>query len=66
MSKDPKTVVQDIIRLVGKRKAERLLIGAKVSPSVAGKLVRGKYESEVGELIAAAIETARAVAAQAS
>lgn len=62
MSKDPKKTVKEIIQLVGKPKAEKLLIGADVSPSTAGKLVRGTYESEVGALVAAAIERAREAA----
>lgn len=66
MSKDPKDVVQEIVQLVGKPKAERLLIIADVSPSTAARLVRGTYESEVGTLVAAAIEKARAAAVQAS
>lgn len=66
MSRDPKEVVQEIVELVGKREAVRLLVVADVSTSVAGKLVRGVYESEVGALVAAAIEKARAAAAQAS
>lgn len=66
MSKDPKRVVQEIVDLVGKRRAERILINADVSPSVAGKLVRGKYDSEIGVLVAAAIDKARAAATKAS
>lgn len=62
MSKDPKEIVGEIIRLVGKPAAERLLITAKVSPSTAGKLVRGKYSSEIGILIAEKIEKARLAA----
>lgn len=65
MSKDPKQLVQEMVRRLGKREAERLLINARVSSSVAGKLIRGTYPSEVGELVAAAIEKAHA-AAQAS
>jgi hypothetical protein len=63
MDRDPKKVVKEIVQLVGKRKAERLLIGENVSPSTAGKLTRGKYESAVGDLIATAIANARAKAA---
>jgi hypothetical protein len=62
MSKDPKKVVQELVRLVGKPRAERLLIEADVSPSTAGKLVRGTYASEVGLLIASAIEKAKEAA----
>lgn len=66
MSKDPKTVVQEIVQLVGQRRAERFLIAEEISPSLAGKLARGNYESEVTLLTAAAIERARVAAAQAS
>ena len=62
MVKDPKKVVQEIVQLVGKPKAERLLIAEKASPSSAGKLVRGKYESAIGELLAEAIDRARIAA----
>lgn len=57
--RNAKTTVSEIIRLVGKSEAERLLIAAEVSPSTAGKLVRGTYLSEVGRFIAGAIEKAR-------
>lgn len=62
MSKDPKEVVREIIGLVGKTRTERLLIVNEVAPSTAGKLVRGKYESAVGELLAEKIERAREAA----
>lgn len=66
MSKDPKRVVEEMVQLIGQRRAERLLIAQEISPSLAGKLARGTYESEVGPLIAAAIERARTAASQAS
>jgi hypothetical protein len=62
MVKDPKVTVREMIGLVGKTMTERLLIKQDVSPSTAGKLVRGTYNSEVGILIAAAIERARKAA----
>lgn len=49
MSKDPKELVQEMVRILGKRKTERLLVMAKMSSSVAGKLIRGTYESTLGE-----------------
>lgn len=64
MSKDPKKVVREMLGLVGKTRTERLLIAAEISPSSAGKLVRGKYESAVGEMLAEKIERARLAAAQ--
>lgn len=62
MSKDPKEIVSEIVKLVGKSRAEKLLIRADASPSVAGKLTRGTYESEVGDLLAGAIRRAREMA----
>lgn len=62
MVKDPKDTVQEIVSELGKAKAERLLIAHDVSPSAAGKLVRGTYASEVGALLSAAIERARVAA----
>jgi len=59
MIKDPKAVVREIIQLVGKPEAERLLIDAGVSPSLAAKLKRGKYRSEIGRLVAEAIARAK-------
>lgn len=58
MSKDPKAVVVEIISLIGKTEAERLLIEMKISPSMAAKLVRGKYKSELKALSASAIRAA--------
>lgn len=55
-------MVQEIIGLVGKTRTERLLIINDVAPSTAGKLVRGKYESQIGELLAEKIERAREAA----
>lgn len=66
MNKDPREIVQEIIKMVGKRKAERLLIHEKISPSVASKLARGAYPSEIGELVADAILRAKEAAAKAS
>lgn len=66
MSKDPKDLVKEIVSKVGKPKAERILIACDVSPSTAGKLVRGTYASEVGALVAAAIAKAMSVADKAS
>lgn len=62
MSKDPKKVVEEIVSMVGKPKAERLLIAEEVSPSMATKLVGGKYRWDVSPLYAAAIERARRAA----
>jgi hypothetical protein len=62
MSKDPKGIVKEIIKLMGEPEAERLLIEAGLSPSLAAKLKRGKYKSEVGRLAADAIARAKAKA----
>ena len=62
MKKDAKMVVKEIVSLVGKPRAERLLIANEISPSMAGKLIRGTYKYEVGTLFAAAIERARLAA----
>jgi hypothetical protein len=58
MLNGPKKQVSEMIELVGKSEAERLLILAKVSPSMAGKLIRGTYKSVIGRPIAACIENA--------
>lgn len=62
MPKDPKDIVKEIVKLVGPRKAERFLIIAEASPSTAGKLVRGTYDREIGDLLAGAIRRARELA----
>jgi hypothetical protein len=62
VSKDPKKIVSEIVKLVGKSRAEKLLIMADASTSVAGKLVRGRYPNEVGDLLAGAIRRAREMA----
>lgn len=64
MSKEPKEVVREMIGLVGKTRTERLLIKYDVAPSTAGKLVRDKYDSTVGELLAEKIERARVAASE--
>ncbi len=66
MSKDPKKIVEELVEMLGKPRAERLLIEADVSPSLAGKLVRGTYPSQIGILVGAAIAKAREAAAKAS
>lgn len=67
MHKDPKQTVMEIVQMVGRPEAERLLISEKLSPSLATKLVRGLYESQVRALVADAIERAKEAAkAQAS
>lgn len=58
MSKDPLKMVEEMVSKVGKPKAERLLIEHEISPSMAYKLVRGKYENEIRSLYATAIEKA--------
>ena len=66
MSKDPREIVQELVQMIGKRKAERLLISENISPSVANKLARNAYPSEIGELVAAAILRAKEAALRAS
>jgi hypothetical protein len=67
MNDDPKNVVKDIVALVGKHKAVLLLMGEDVSASTSEKLVGGRYESEIGQLVRKAIlrahEAAQAIAA---
>jgi hypothetical protein len=58
MLSDPKKLVSEMVDLVGSSETERLLILANVSPSLAGKLRRGTYKSEIGRPIAACIEKA--------
>lgn len=64
MSKDPKEIVREIVDMVGKSKAVRLLVKADASPSVAGKLTRGTYASEIGDLLAGAIRRAHQMASE--
>lgn len=64
MSKDPKDVIKEIVQLIGKVRAERLLIVNDVAPSTACKLVRGAYASAVGELLAEKIKRTRKAAEQ--
>lgn len=59
MAKDPKDMVQEIIQLVGKQRARKLLILEDASTSTAIKLVEGTYPYTPGALIAAAIKRAR-------
>ncbi len=66
MNKDPKKIVEELVEMLGKQRAERLLIEADISPSTAGKLVRGKYPSQIRFLMGAAIAKAREAAAEAS
>ncbi len=62
MSKDPKDVIKEMLKLVDRPEAERLLIAQKISPSMAYKLVRGAYVSKPGAFYMAAIERARLAA----
>lgn len=57
-------MVEEMVELVGKPAAERLLIEHEISPSMAGQLVRGKYEYKVRAIYLAAIERAHAAAAE--
>lgn len=66
MAKDPKKIVEEIVKQVGKRQAQKLLVEADISNSVASKLVHGLYPSRVGVLVGAAIERARVAALKAS
>lgn len=63
-------MVEEMISLVGKAKTEHLLIVATISPSMAGKLRRGTYDSEMSfesvAKIARALNAARETAAQAA
>lgn len=56
--KDHKNTVQDLAARVGKPRARQFLVAAGVSISAADKLLRGKYKSEIGLLLGAAIERA--------
>ena len=62
MVKDPKEVVKEMLKKVGRPETERLLIAQKISPSMAYKLARNQYGSKVGPFFAAAIERARLAA----
>ncbi len=62
MSKDPRDAVKEMLKLVERPEAERLLIAEKISPSMAYKLVRGAYVSKPGAFYAEAIERARLAA----
>lgn len=60
---DLKQQVQEWASRVGKPKARELLRQEKISPSMAVKLVRGCYPSDVGQLAGAAILRAMAKSA---
>ena len=51
-------MVEEMVSKVGQPKAERLLIEHEISPSMAYKLVRGKYGYEIRSIYVAAIEKA--------
>lgn len=51
---------------IGKSEARRLLVVAGVSPHTADKLIGGRYPSEVGLLMGAAIERAIEASKQAA
>lgn len=53
--KNLKQIVKDMAQRVGTLQAHGFLIGEKVSPSTATKLIKGTYPSQVGELLGAAI-----------
>ena len=62
MSKDPNDAIKEMLSMVERPEAERLLIAEKISPSMAYKLVRGTYRSKPGAFYLAAIERARLAA----
>jgi hypothetical protein len=54
-SNDPKKLVLELAKQIGKGEARRLLVEEGVSTSTAEKLVGERYESEVRGLVRAAI-----------
>jgi len=56
--KDFRKTAKDLVRAVGKKEAVRLMVMAGASPSVADKLARNVYPSEIGLLLGRAIEEA--------
>lgn len=64
--KDPQEQVMEIVALVGKPEAERLLVAEKVSLPIAARLCRGAYDHKIGVFMADAIARARAKAAEMS
>lgn len=56
--KDPKEEALELANQVGKPEARRLLVVAGISPHTADKLISGRYTSEVGLLVGAAIQRA--------
>lgn len=48
----------ELARLLGKGEARRLLVVEGVSPHTADKVINGRYASEIGTLVGAAIKRA--------
>ena len=59
-----KQAAMDLAKRVGKPEARRLLVVAGISPHTADKLISGRYTSEVGLLVGAAINRAVEAAKQ--
>ncbi len=67
MIKDPKKLIKELASQVGRPEAKRLLVTEGISVSVADKLVRDVYKSDVGLLVQDAISRAiKAAKAKAS
>lgn len=56
LSKDLKKMAEEFAKRVGKPRARKLLVLEGVSPHTADKIISGRYPSEIGELLGAAIE----------
>jgi hypothetical protein len=57
-SEDLKKKAEEFAAKVGKPKARKALVLEGVSPHTADKIISGRYPSEIGELLGAAIERA--------
>ncbi len=66
MNMNPKDIVRELVDRVGKREARRLLVISMVAPDTAAKLVNGRYQSEVGDLLGGAIGRANESSKQAA
>ncbi len=57
-SNDLKKTAIEIAKRLGKGEARRLLVVEGVSPHTADKIIGGRYQSEIGALVGAAIKRA--------
>lgn len=54
--KDLKRMAEEFANKVGKPEARKLLVLEGISPHTADKIISGRYPSEIGDLLGAAIK----------